>query len=64
METDDTAAFPSTTEVGKDADLILLTENPLEDIKNVRTLAGTMVRGTWLPIEELQKELDKLRYKY
>ncbi len=53
-----------TIEVGKTADVILLTKNPLENISHTKTLAGTMIRGTWLPMEELEEELEKLRYKY
>jgi imidazolonepropionase-like amidohydrolase len=53
-----------TVEVGKEADLILLSENPLEDIKNTRTLEGTMVRGVWLTNESLQGELEKLKTRY
>jgi len=50
-----------TIEEGKEADLILLSKNPLEDIKNTRTLEGTMVRGVWLTNERLQGELEKLK---
>ena len=53
-----------TVEEGKEADLILLLENPLEDIRNSRTLTGTMIRGKWLSEEWLEEELEKLRYKY
>ncbi|QUH21228.1 amidohydrolase family protein [Alkaliphilus sp. B6464] len=53
-----------TVEEGKEADLILLSKNPLEDIKNTRTLEGTMVRGIWLTNERLQGELDKLKESY
>lgn len=53
-----------TVEVGKEADLILLFKNPLEDIKNTRTIVGTMSRGVWLTIESLQGELEKLKDRY
>lgn len=53
-----------TVEEGKAADLILLSKNPLEDIKNTRTLEGTMVRGIWLTSEDLQGELEKLKESY
>lgn len=33
---------------GKRADLVLLTENPLDDIGNVDTIQGVMVAGRWL----------------
>jgi len=42
-----------TIAVGMRADLILTTANPLEDVRNVGQQAGVMVRGRWLPEEEL-----------
>lgn len=49
-----------TVSVGKSADLILLTANPLENIDNVAKRAGVMVRGRWLSQTNLQKRLDEL----
>ncbi len=49
-----------TVEKGKRADLLLLEANPLEDIGNARRLAGVMVRGRWLPKDELQGLLGGL----
>ena len=43
-----------TVAVGQHADLILLTENPLNDIQNITKISGVMVRGRWLPSAELQ----------
>ncbi len=37
-----------TIETGKLADLLLLDENPLTDIKNTRKIAGVFVNGKWL----------------
>ncbi len=37
-----------TIEVGKRADLVLLSANPLEDIRNTRQIAGVIHRGVWL----------------
>jgi imidazolonepropionase-like amidohydrolase len=42
---------------GHRADLILLDENPLEDISNMRMIAGVMVRGMWLSREEIKARL-------
>lgn len=53
-----------TVEEGKEADLILLSKNPLEDIKNTRNIEGTMARGVWLTNERLQQELEKLKESY
>lgn len=43
--------------VGKEADLILLDANPLEDIRNSRRIHGVMLRGRWLPASELEQRL-------
>lgn len=47
-----------TIEKGKRADLLLLDANPIEDIANAKQISGVMVRGKWLPKNELQKMLD------
>jgi imidazolonepropionase-like amidohydrolase len=49
-----------TIEAGKDADLVLLDKNPLGDIKNTKTIAGVMVKGVWLPKEQLQSMLAEV----
>jgi imidazolonepropionase-like amidohydrolase len=43
-----------TVEVGKRADLVLLESNPLQDVIGARRPAGVMVRGRWLPADELE----------
>lgn len=62
-----------TVEIGKYADLVLLDANPLEDIKNTRTINGVFVNGTWLTKEKLdsmllhleqQNEADKEKFKW
>ena len=53
-----------TVEVGKRADLILVEGNPLEDISNVHRQAGVMVRGRWLPKDEIQRRLDEIARKW
>jgi imidazolonepropionase-like amidohydrolase len=45
---------------GLEADLVLLEGNPLEDIAQVRRIAGVMVRGRWLDRGELDAKLDAL----
>ncbi len=47
-----------TVEVGKRADLVLLRENPLDDIAHSRTISGVMVGGRWIPEEEIRQGLD------
>jgi imidazolonepropionase-like amidohydrolase len=49
-----------TIEVGRAADMILLEGNPLENIANVSRIAGVMVRGRWMPGEEIRTGLDAI----
>lgn len=49
-----------TVEPGRRADLILLEANPLEDLDNVQRRVGVMVRGQWLPEEEIQARLETI----
>jgi imidazolonepropionase-like amidohydrolase len=51
-------------EVGKAADLILVNGNPLKDVGNVANRAGVMLRGRWLPEEELARMLDAIAAGY
>jgi imidazolonepropionase-like amidohydrolase len=44
-------------EEGLRADLALLERNPLDDIRNVSSLAGVVLRGTWHPVEEIRQRL-------
>jgi imidazolonepropionase-like amidohydrolase len=46
-------------QVGKDADLLLLDANPLEDIRNSRRIHGVMLRGEWLSASALESRLQK-----
>lgn len=50
-----------TVEVGKSADLLLLTANPLADIGNSDRIVGVMARGRWLPEPQLRIALERLR---
>lgn len=52
-----------TVEVGKQADLLLIDENPLVDVHNVAKRAGVMLRGRWLPEAELQTRLSAVRQR-
>jgi imidazolonepropionase-like amidohydrolase len=47
-------------ETGKFADLVLLDENPLSDIKNTRKIAGVFVNGKWLDKTNIDKMLSDL----
>ena len=46
-----------TIAVGRRADLILLSANPLDDVANVTKRTGVMLRGEWLTEEKLQGRL-------
>ena len=46
-----------TVTAGKQADLILLDANPLDDIGNLRQLAGVMIRGQWMDRADLMSRL-------
>ncbi len=48
-----------TIAVGKRADLVLLGDNPLDDIGNTREIEGVVLRGRWLPREELGELLER-----
>ncbi len=50
-----------TVAVGKRADLILVSANPLDDITNAARLDGVMVSGRWHPGEELKRLLEEIR---
>lgn len=49
-------ASEGTISDGKNANLVLLSKNPLEDIKNTKTIDGVMLKGKWFN----RKKLDKL----
>ena len=48
-------------EVGRDADLVLLDANPLQDIRNTHRIHGVMLRGTWYSRGALDERLEALR---
>ena len=44
---------------GKSADLVMLGANPLVDVRNMRQVMGTMVRGHWFESRELQALVER-----
>ena len=52
-------AFGTVAE-GQRADLLLVAANPLEDIAHLQRLNGVMVRGQWVPGEEIQRRLEAI----
>lgn len=49
-----------TVEAGKFADLILLDENPLEDISNTRKISGVFVNGKWIDKNKIDTMLSNV----
>jgi imidazolonepropionase-like amidohydrolase len=49
-----------TIEEGKQADLVLLEENPIEDISNTGKRVGVMLKGTYFPQSEMNKWLEEI----
>ena len=49
---------------GLAADLILLDANPIEDITSMQRIAGVMVRGKWMPREEIERGLEAIRKRH
>jgi imidazolonepropionase-like amidohydrolase len=49
-----------TIEVGSDADLVLLRNDPLQDIANTQSIEGVMVRGRWLDRAYLDRGLREM----
>ena len=45
--------------VGRDADLVLLDANPLDDIRNARRIHGVVLNGTWHSAESLGRRLSR-----
>lgn len=50
-----------TVETGKQANLVLLDANPLDDIRNTRKIAGVVLRGKWLSRSQLNQMLEEVR---
>jgi hypothetical protein len=53
-----------TIEPGKRADLLLLDENPLQDISNTKRIAGVMTQNKWISKKDIEKRLKEIRESY
>lgn len=42
---------------GLDADLVLIDSNPLENIAALKEISGVMLKGRWIPKEEIEEKL-------
>lgn len=60
----DRIAVSGTITEGKKADLVLLNKNPLEDIRNTRSIEGVMIKGKWLARNELNTMLKEVEEEY
>jgi imidazolonepropionase-like amidohydrolase len=49
-----------TVGVGKAADLVLVSGNPLDDIDNTRRIVGVMAKGNWMSRDDLDKMLNSM----
>lgn len=59
-----TSEKTGTISKGKQADLVLLEANPLDDITNTQKRAGVMLRGRWFEQPELDKWLDEIAPRF
>jgi len=59
-----TFAMEGTISEGKNANLVLLSKNPLLDIRNTQTIEGVMIKGKWLDRQTLNKMLDEVEIAY
>ena len=53
-----------TIAVGQRADLLLVNDNPLNDIAHLQARSGVMVRGRWLSEEAIQERLAQIAASY
>ncbi|HXC06241.1 MAG TPA: amidohydrolase family protein, partial [Bacteroidia bacterium] len=51
-------------EPGKRADLVLLENNPLENVESLDHIQGVMVRGKWFSKDDLEKMEQEIRDRY
>lgn len=50
-----------TIQAGKEADLLLLDKNPLDDIRNTRAINGVFTNGVWFDKSTIRRMLDETR---
>ena len=53
-----------TLAVGMRADLVLVRNNPLEDVRHAQDIAGVMLRGRWMDEDELGGMLEQIVASY
>jgi hypothetical protein len=50
--------------VGQRADLVLLDADPLASVDNLEKRAGVVVRGRWMPANEIRRGLEQIAARY
>lgn len=60
---EDKDQFGTLTENSR-ADLLMISGNPLEDLSVIKDHLGVMVRGIWLPREQIDEKLDEIEQAY
>jgi len=60
---EDKDQFGTITE-GSRADLLIVSGNPLEDLSVIENHNGVMVRGVWLPREQIDEKLQAIEEVY
>jgi imidazolonepropionase-like amidohydrolase len=50
--------------VGQRADLVLLDADPLANLDNLERRSGVMVRGRWVPADEIRRGLEQIAARY
>jgi len=58
------SASAGTINEGKNAQFVLLSKNPLDDIKNTRSITGVMLKGQWHDRNDLDKMLQEVEQAY
>ncbi len=59
-----TISQEGTVNIGKNANLVLLNKNPLENIKNTRTIQGVFLKGKWYSRNDLNILLNEVEKSY
>ena len=53
-----------TIEVGKYTELVLVNEDPLKDVSGAAKIAGVLVRGRWIGIDEISARMKTIEASY
>ena len=53
-----------TIEVGKYTDLVLVNADPLKDVSGASKIAGVLIRGQWVGIDEITKRMKQIEMSY